>query len=390
MRIDVIVRGKLKRFLIITANIVKFTATNLRFASHSHKSRVDLLKKVNYLLLRLERNDTMLDLIFHAYTNTIWVFLRVIGGLLHHQLLLVCERLHFTVDNVYTHLLSLWERVQVIVDNHYNHLVLHLAIFRKVPLYIEHTLGEPFIYHNGILVIIFGTVVLLVLFSRALVGVAKNIGIAMFNFKSADSQLLKQVETSERAAIVLQSAWRRKQAQTSFLHSLVYITLVQSVVRRYLSKGKVQEVVKSRQIRARFDRDFKPVYGKHWRGIASNKEEYNDTNSSPVETRQYAESDAPAPEPKLTKKERREAARRNAQQWIRHKAQLDAERKENCAARRLTSSKEEEKVDCFSDLSEEEDFVALMKDLRATKSIRMSTLFRGIADIIAATDNHIH
>ncbi|OEU19372.1 hypothetical protein FRACYDRAFT_235422 [Fragilariopsis cylindrus CCMP1102] len=313
----------------------------------------------------------MLDLISHAF-YTIWMFLCEHN----HQVLLVRERLHFTVDNVYPHLLSLWERIQVIVDNHYNHLVLHLAIFRKVPLYIEHTLGEPFIYYNGILAIIFGTVVLLVLFSRALVGVAKNIGIAMFKFKSADSQLLKQVETSERAAIVLQSAWRRKQAQTSFLHSLVYITMVQSVVRRYLSKGKVQEVVKSRQIRARFDRDFKPVYGKHWRGIASNKEEYNDTNSSPVETRQYAESDAPAPEPKLTKKERREAARRNAQQFgIRHKARLDAARQEN--------SKEEEKDDCFSDLSEEEDFLALMKDLRATETIRMSTLFRGIADIIA-------
>jgi hypothetical protein len=172
----------------------------------------------------------MLDLIFHAfYTSTFWMFLceqnHVIGRLLHHQLLLVCEHLHFLVDTAYPHLLSLLERIQVIVDNIYH----HLAIFRKFHLSIKHILGEPFIYYNGILVIIFGTVVLLVLFSRALVVVAKNIGIAMFKFKSADSELLKQIETSERDAIVLQSAWRRKQAMFKF---------------------------KSRQIKARFDRDL--------------------------------------------------------------------------------------------------------------------------------------
>jgi hypothetical protein len=137
----------------------------------------------------------MLDLIFHAfYTDTIWMFLceqnYVIGGLLHHQLLLVCEYLHFIVETAYSHLLFLLERIQVIVDNIYHHLVFHLAIFRRVQLSIGHILGEPFIYYNGILFIIFGTVVLLVLFSRALVGVTKNIGIAMFKFKSADSKLL--------------------------------------------------------------------------------------------------------------------------------------------------------------------------------------------------------
>jgi hypothetical protein len=193
----------------------------------------------------------------------------VIGGLLHHQLLLVCEHLHFIVDNAYPHLLFLWELIQVIVDNIYHHLVFHLAIFCKVQLSIEHILGKPFIYYNGILVIIFGTVVLLVLFSRALVGVAKNIGIAMFKFKSADSQLLKQVKTSERAAIVLQSAWRRQQAQTNLLYSLVDIIMVQSVARRYLSKDEVQGKVNSRQIKARFDSDFLPKHGELWRRIAN-------------------------------------------------------------------------------------------------------------------------
>jgi hypothetical protein len=86
----------------------------------------------------------------------------------------------FIVDTAYPHLLFLLERIQVIVDNIYHHLVFHLAIFRKFQLSIEYILGESFIYYNGILVIIFGTVVLLVLSSRALVGVAKNIGIAMF------------------------------------------------------------------------------------------------------------------------------------------------------------------------------------------------------------------
>jgi hypothetical protein len=201
----------------------------------------------------------MLDLISHAF-YTIWMFLcehnHVIGGLLHHQLLLVCERLHFTVDTVYPHLLFLWERILVIVENHCNHLVLHLAIFRKVPLYIEHTLGEPFIYYSGILAIIFGTVVILVLFSRILVAVTKNIGIVMLKFKSADSELLKQVKTSERAAIVLQSAWRRKQAMLKF---------------------------KSRQIKARFDRDFKPKYGKLWRRLALDIKVDNDDASTTEE-----------------------------------------------------------------------------------------------------------
>jgi hypothetical protein len=338
----------------------------------------------------------MLDLISHAF-YTIWMFLCEHN----HHLLLVCERLHFTVDNVYPHLLFLWERIQVIVDNHYNHLVVQLAIFRKVPLYIEHTLGEPFIYCYGILAIIFGTVVLLVLFSRALVGVAKNIGIAMFKFKSADSQLLKQVETSERAAIVLQSAWRRKQAQTNLLHSLVDIIMVQSVARRYLSKDEVQgrrNEVNSLQIRARFDSDFLPTFGDMWRGIASAKdddvtrttEEEYDTNSSPVSS--VAESDAPEPNHRLTKKELRERrvalARRNAQAFgIRDKARVDAAEQENYAARRLISFGEE-KADCFSDLSEEEDFLVLIKDLRAMKTIRMSTLFRGLAE--ALTDAECH
>jgi hypothetical protein len=378
---------------------------NSQFASHNHKSRVDLLKKVN------NRNDTrMLDLIFHAfYTDTIWMFLceqnHLIGGLFHHQLLLVCEHLHlFIVDTAYPHLLFLLERIQVIVDNIYHHLVFHLAIFRKVQLSIEHVLGEPFIYYNGILVIIFGTVVLLVLFSRALVGVAKNIGIAMFKFKCADSQLLNQVETSERAAIVLQSAWRRKQAQTNLLHSLVDITMAQSVARRYLSKDEVQgrrraRLVESLQIRARFDNEFLPTFGDMWRGIASaedddvtstTEEEY-DTNSSPVSS--VAESDAPEPNHRLIRKElkeRRVAARRNAQRFgIRDKARVDAAKQEKYAAGGgLISSREEEKADCFSDLSEEEDFLALMKDLRATKTIRMSTLFRGLAEALADAECH--
>jgi hypothetical protein len=359
----------------------------------------------------------MLGLIFHAfYTDTIWMFLceqnHVIGGLLHHQLLLVCEHLHFIVDTAYPHLLFLWERIQVIVDNIYHHLVFHLAIFRKVHLSIEHTLGEPFIYYNGILVIIFGTVALLVLFSiRALVAVAKNIGIAMFKFKSADSELLKQIETCERAAIVLQSAWRRKQAQTNLLISLVGIIMIQSVARRYLSKDEMQgrrKEVHSRQIKARFDSDFLPKHGELWRRIASavddddtstTEEEYN-TNSSPVETRQYdrevssvAESDAPEPNHRLTRKARRVAlARRNVQEFaIRDKARVDAAKKESYAARRLISFREKEKADCFSDLSEEEEFLGLMYELRAMEIIRMSTLFYGIADALAdAADNHRH
>jgi hypothetical protein len=358
------------------------------------------------LLLRpiVERKDTMLDLIFHAfYTDTIWMFLceqnHVIGGLLHHQLLLVCEHLHlFIVDTAYPHLLFLLERIQVIVDNIYHHLVFHLAIFRKFQLSIEHILGESFIYYNGILVIIFGTVVLLVLFSRALVGVAKNIGIVMFKFKSTDSQLLNQVETSERAAIVLQSAWRRKQAHTNLLHSLVDIIMAQSVAQRYLSKDEVQgrrNEVKSLQIRARFDSDFLPTFGDMWRGIASaedddvtstTEEEY-DTNSSPVSS--VAESDAPEPNHRLTRKELRALARRNAQRFgIRDKARVDAAKQENYAARRLISSREDEKADCFSDSSEEEDFLALMKELRATKTIRMSTLFRGLAEALADAECH--
>jgi hypothetical protein len=187
----------------------------------------------------------MLDLIFHAfYTSTIWMFLceqnHVIGRLLHHQLLLVCEHLHLIVDTAYPHLLLLLERIQVIVDQIYHHWVFHLAIFCKLYLSIENIPGEPFIYYNGILFIIFGTVVLLVLFSRALVEVAKNIGIVMFKFKSADSQLLKQVETSGRAATILQSAWRRKLAQTNLLYSLIDIIMVQSVARGYLLKNEVQ------------------------------------------------------------------------------------------------------------------------------------------------------
>jgi hypothetical protein len=277
------------------------------------------------------------------------------------------------------------ERIQVIVDNIYHHLVFHLAIFRKVQLSIGHILGEPSIYYNGIL--------FMVLFSRALVGVAKNIGIAMFKFKSADSKLFNQVETSERAAIVLQSAWRRKQAQTNLLHSLVDIIMVQSVARRYLSKDEVQgrrNEVKSLQIRARFDSDFLPTFGDMWRGIASaedddvtstTEEEY-DTNSSPVSS--VAESDAPEPNHRLTRKELRALSRRNAQRFgIRDKARVDAAKQETYAARRLISSREKEKANCFSDLSEEEDFLALMKELRATKTIRMSTLFRGLAEALA-------
>jgi hypothetical protein len=358
----------------------------------------------------------MLDLIFHAfYTSTIWIYLceqnHVIGRLLHHQLLLVCEHLHLIVDTTYPHLPFLLERIQVIVDQIYHHLVFHLAIFRKFHLSIENIPGEPFIYYNGILVIIFGTVVLLVLFSRALVEVSKNIGIAMFKYKSADSQLLKQVETSARAATILQSAWRRKQAQTNLLYSLVDIIMVQSVARRYLSKNEVQgrrNEVNRLQIKARFDSDFLPKYGELWRGIASTvdndatsttEEEYN-TNSSPVETRQYAreassvaESDAPAPEPKLTRKARRVAlARKNVQPFaIRDKARVDAAKKESYAARRLISSREKEKADCFSDFSEEEEFLVLMNNLCAMKTIRMSTLFHGIADALAdAADNHRH
>jgi hypothetical protein len=345
----------------------------------------------------------MLDLIFHAfYTDTIWMVLceqnHVIGRLLHHQLLLVCEYLHFIVDTAYPHLLFLLECIQVIVDNIYHHLVFHLAIFRKVQLSIGHILGEPFIYYNGILFIIFGTIVLLVLFSRAFVGVAKNIGIAMFKFKSADSQLLNQVEPSERAAIVLQSSWRRKQAQTNLLHSLVDIIMVQSVARRYLSKDEVQgrrNEVKSLQIRARFDQDFLPTFGDMWRGIASAKdddvtsttEEEYDTNSSPVSS--VAELDAPEPNHRLTRKELRALARRNAQRFgIRDKAWVNAAKQETYAARRLISSREEDKTNCFSDSSEEEDFLALMKELRATKTIRMSTLFRGLAEALADAECH--
>jgi hypothetical protein len=109
----------------------------------------------------------------------------------------------------------------VIVDNIYHHLVFHLAIFRKVQLSIGNILGEPFIYYNVILFIIFGTVVLLVLFSRALVGVAKNIGTAMFKFKSADSQLLNGwlisnhgISSITSSLSVLNHSWDRAHARS--------------------------------------------------------------------------------------------------------------------------------------------------------------------------------
>jgi hypothetical protein len=349
----------------------------------------------------------MLDLIFHAfYTGTIWLFLceqnHVISGLLHHQLLLVFERLHFTVDTAYPHLLFLWKRIQLIVDPIYHHLVPHLAIFRKVPLYIEHTLGEHFIYYNGILAIIFGTVVVLVLFSRALVAVAKNI--AMFKFKNVFDFFLKKKNTvgddgdddgstsympdlvdrhildidddyandcvvfvdatdflNERAfeiaAIVLQSAWRRKQAQTNLLYYLVRIIMVQSVARRYLSK----EEVKIRQIKARFESDFLPTHGELWRVIASSKKD------------------------RPNKEERVATARRNVQPFvIRDKARVTAGKIE---------SYEENKADCFSDLSEEDEFLGLMNELRAIEIIRTSPLFHGITGALAvavAADNHRH
>jgi hypothetical protein len=193
--------------------------------------------------------------------------------------------------------------------------------------------------------------VILLLFSRALVAVAKNIGIAILKFKSADSQLLKQVETSERAAIVLQSAWRRKQAMFKF---------------------------KSRQIKARFDRDFKPKYGKSWRRLildikvdnddaSITKEEYN-TNSGPAGT-SVTESDALEPNHRLARKARRArrlAARENVQPFAIHdRAWANAAH----AACPSINFREGEKADCFSDLFEEEEFLVLMDDLRAMEII---------------------
>jgi hypothetical protein len=196
--------------------------------------------------------------------------------------------------------------------------------------------------------------------------------------------IMNQVETSERAAIVLQSAWRRKEVQTNLLHSLVDIIMVQSVARRYLSKDEVQgrqNEVKSLQIRARFDSYFLPTFGDMWRDIASAEDDdvtsttrkVYDTNSSLVSS--VAESDGPEPNHRLTRKELRALARRNAQRFgIGDKARADATKQESYAARRLISSREEENANCFSDSSEEEDFLALMKELHATKTIRMSTL----------------
>jgi hypothetical protein len=322
----------------------------------------------------------MLDLTYHAF-YTIWMFLceqnHVIGGLLHHQLLLACERLHFTVDTVYPHFFFLWERIRVIVDNLYHHLVLHLAIFRKVPLYIEHTFGEPFIYYNGILAIIFVTVVFLVLFSRALVAVTKNI--AMFKFKSLFDFFLKKKNTvgdhATIAAIVLQSAWRRKQAQTNLLYYLVRIIMVQSVARRYLSK----EEVKSRQIRARFESDFLPTHGELWRVIASSKKDrLNKEEGVALPTRNVQQV-------RPNKEERVATARRNVQPFvIRDKARVTAGKIESYG---------ENKADCFSDLSEEDEFLGLMNELRAIEIIRTSPLFHGITGALAvavAADNHRH
>jgi len=74
----------------------------------------------------------------------------------------------------------------------------------------------------------------------------------------------------ERAALVLQSAWRRKKAQINLLYSLVHIILVQSLARRFLAKkqveGRRKESEKNASVQRRFDVAATKIQ-KSWRGF---------------------------------------------------------------------------------------------------------------------------
>jgi hypothetical protein len=184
------------------------------------------------------------------------------------------------------------ERVNVIVDEitgvihpQWLHLLLlHCKIIIiEVHLFIIHTFGFHFIHTIGILAIIFGiifgTIMLITLFSRAAMAVAKKIGIFKSNGPGKNN-ITDDYEIVDEPTSCEVFPYRNHQPN-SFDSSTddeivkddnhVNTTDDRSVTTKDSPSVPLSTRDPSEIIKARFDRDFFPKYGSLWRKIQEKK-----------------------------------------------------------------------------------------------------------------------